>query len=138
MLEGDARFREPDPMKWAEGEAETFRAAVERMTFVRGEDDTKPSLWQRLTAPWRALAAMSRNAQRLAEIVDTIDRDGTLKRLERAARILDNQQGTQRQLVDQVHNMERAMIEVARRVDSQALPSQTAPVERQLDVGVSG
>lgn len=138
MLEGDARFRKPDPMDWADDMAAAGSAEAGEPTLLQR---LTPAWWLRLRAGWRAVSQMSENARRLAAIVDTVDRDGTLKRLERAARILDNQQDTQRRLVDQVHNIERGMLEVAKQIEASRtaqLPAYETDRPSQLQIGVSG
>ena len=80
---------------------------------------------------------ISENAQRLQDMVDELDKGGHLKRFERAARIMENQQNTQRQLVSQVHALEGTLVRALERAEQQALPRQPAP-PAELQVGVSG
>ncbi len=132
-LEGDKLFRNPDPMAYAAGEGPT----IEREYVTLDDDPPRRSLWQRLTRPLRALLKISENAQRLQDMVDELDRGGHLKRFERAARIMENQQGTQRQLVSQVHALEHTIVRAIEARQQEALPHQPAPPS-ELQVGVSG
>lgn len=132
MLEGDKLFRQPDAMAYANGEGDT----IER-EYVTLEDEPERLPWyRRYLRAWRALLKMSENAQRLQEMVDEIDRGGHLKRFERAARILENQQNTQRQLVQQVHALEHTIVRAIEARQQEALPRREPPAE--LQVGVSG
>lgn len=132
-LEGDKLFRNPDPMAYAAGEGQT----IERDYVTLEDEPPRRSLWQRLTRPIRALVKISENAQRLQDMVDELDKGGHLKRFERAARIMENQQNTQRQLVSQVHALEGTLVRALGRAEQQALPRQPAP-PAELQVGVSG
>lgn len=132
-LEGDKLFRNPDPTAYAAGEG----ATIEREYVTLEDEPPRRSLWQRLTRPIRALVKISENAQRLQDMVDELDKGGHLKRFERAARIMENQQNTQRQLVSQVHALEGTVVRALERAEQQALPRQPAP-PAELQVGVSG
>lgn len=132
-LEGDKLFRNPDPTAYAAGEG----ATIEREYVTLEDEPPRRSLWQRLTRPIRALVKISENAQRLQDMVDELDKGGHLKRFERAARIMENQQNTQRQLVSQVHALEGTLVRALERAEQQALPRQPAP-PAELQVGVSG
>lgn len=132
-LEGDKLFRNPDPTAYAAGEG----ATIEREYVTLEDEPPRRSLWQRLTRPIRALVKISENAQRLQDMVDELDKGGHLKRFERAARIMENQQNTQRQLVSQVHALEGTLVRALGRAEQQALPRQPAP-PAELQVGVSG
>lgn len=102
MLEGDNLLREMD--------------------YAPPERAEEPQGWEKVKATFRALARLPENLRRLNEMVQTLDDTGAVKRFERCARIMDNQQATQRQLVGEVQAISHALYEVGNRLPGPETP----------------